>query len=123
MIDDLNAARNILAKGVDAAGKAPEAENARGGPNKTRRCAAAHSPAKRESDRDDHSPHPVASGATPDRPARAPGRWEAEVLHNANRIVGVNALLLMALRLVARLVAEAHGFDEFGEELERERQK
>ena len=48
---------------------------------------------------------------------------EAEVLHDAGRTVGVNALLLMALRLVARLVAEAHGFDEFGEELERERQR
>jgi putative transposase len=70
---DVNAARNILAKGLHAAGKAPEAQNARGGSDKTRQGIAVHSPAKRESDRGEQSLHTVASGATPDHSAACGG--------------------------------------------------
>lgn len=46
---DVNAAKNVLYKALDLAGKAPERENARGGHGKTRQSIAAHGSEKRES--------------------------------------------------------------------------
>jgi len=62
-----------LTKGLHAAGKAPEAQNARGESDKTRQGIAVHSPAKRESDRVGQPAHTVASGATPDHSAARVG--------------------------------------------------
>ncbi len=87
---DLNAARNILAKGVDAAGKAPEAQNARGGPDKTPQFVA-HGSMKRESDRDEDSSHPVASGATPDRLIREGAGYARNVGGGSWQVPGPSA--------------------------------
>jgi putative transposase len=70
---DVNAARNILAKGLHAAGKASEARNARGGPDKTPQRMVAHNPVKRELHRAGQPAHSIASGATPDRSAARGG--------------------------------------------------